>query len=291
MEIIDTHPHVIATDREKYPFDPLGGKLSPWAVERPLPAEQLLAEMDEAGVVRAVLVQASTVYGYDNRYVADSVQRYPDRFSGVCCVDVRAPDAAGRLRHWIHTRRLIGMRIFTSGSAAADDSEWLDDPATFPAWETVAELDIPICLQMKASAFVRLQGLLERFPGVRVVLDHFSHVPTDDGPPYARAADFFALARHGTVYLKLTAHNFHEFAAGAGTVASFLRRTIDAFGVDHIMWGSNYPASKGPLTELVALAQRELAFLPEPDRRWIFHDTAAALYPPVTRPDRRTRHR
>jgi L-fuconolactonase len=290
VEIIDSHPHVIGADRATYPFAPLGGKLAPWA-DPGLPAEQLLDEMDDAGVARAVLVQASTVYGYDNRYVADSVQAHPERFAGVCCIDVRAPDAAARLRHWIDDRRLAGMRIFTSGSAGADDSDWISDPATFPAWETAAELGIPVCLQMKASAFPRLDGLLRRFPGVAVVLDHCSHVPTDDGPPYERAAAFFELARHGAVYLKLTEHNFREFAGGAGTVESFLRRTIEAFGADHLMWGSNYPASKGPLKELVALAQRELAFLSESERRWILHGTAATLYPPIVHSDPRTTNR
>ncbi len=279
MTIIDIHPHVVSADRARYPYDPIGGKASPWVATRPVTAEALLSEMDAAGIASAALVQASTAYGYDNRYAADSAAAQPDRFTSVACVDVRAADAPQRLRYWIRERGMNGLRIFTSGSKEADDSAWLDDPATFPAWAAAAELGIPIAIQMKASGYARLTTLLNRFPGVPVVLDHFAHPPATDGPPYAAAAAFWSLAQSSRVYLKLTARNFEELNAGTGSVRSFLQRTVDVFGAHRIAWGSNYPASTGTLAELLALAQREIAFLPERDRAAIMAGTARTLYP------------
>jgi predicted TIM-barrel fold metal-dependent hydrolase len=279
MTIFDIHPHVVSADRERYPRDPIGGKASPWVASRPVSTAGLLAEMDGAGIAKAVLVQASTAYGYDNRYAADSAAAHPGRFASVACVDVRAPDAPARLRHWIRERGMSGLRIFTSGSKDADDSAWLDDPATFPAWAAAAELGIPIAIQMKARGYERLETLLRRFPGVPVVLDHFAHPPSTDGPPYAAAARFWALAASPQVYLKLTARNVEELADGAGSVNSFLQRCVEEFGARRIAWGSNYPASPGSLADLLALAQRATAFLTTADRDAIFHDTALALYP------------
>jgi len=57
---IDIHPHVIAQDERRYPRAPLGGRQSDWSRERPVSAEQMFAAMDEAGIERSVLVQAST---------------------------------------------------------------------------------------------------------------------------------------------------------------------------------------------------------------------------------------
>jgi predicted TIM-barrel fold metal-dependent hydrolase len=54
---------------------------------------------------------------------------------------------------------------------------------------------------------------------------------------------------------------------------------VDRFGANRIAWGSNYPAQPGPLTELVALALRELAFLPAAERTAILGATALRLYP------------
>ena len=90
---IDIHPHIIANDAARYPLAPLGGHQSDWSRTRPVSLEQLIAAMDEAGVQKAAIVQASTCYGHDNSYVADAVAAHPDRFTGVFSVDVLAPDA------------------------------------------------------------------------------------------------------------------------------------------------------------------------------------------------------
>ena len=81
--VIDIHPHIIATDERRYPRAPIGGKQSDWSRERPVSAEQMLKAMDEAGIERSVLVQASSCYGHDNAYLADAVAAHPERFGDV----------------------------------------------------------------------------------------------------------------------------------------------------------------------------------------------------------------
>src|SRR5215475_2261426 len=106
----DIHPHIISNDPARYPLAPLGGHQSDWSRTRPVTVEQLIAAMDEAGVQKAAIVQASTCYGHDNSYVADSVAAYPDRFTGVYSVDVLASDAPKHMRAW-YGRGLTGMRL------------------------------------------------------------------------------------------------------------------------------------------------------------------------------------
>ncbi len=93
---IDIHPHIIASDTKRYPLAPLGGHQSDWSRTRPVTVEQLTAAMDEAGVQKAAIVQASTCYGHDNAYVAIAADL--QRFTGVFSVDVLAPDAPERMR-------------------------------------------------------------------------------------------------------------------------------------------------------------------------------------------------
>src|SRR5580698_2430948 len=75
-DIIDTHTHVIATDNVKYPVAPLGGQQSTWSQNYPVDISGLIAAMDKAGVAKAVVVQASTVYGHDNRYAVEAVKTH-----------------------------------------------------------------------------------------------------------------------------------------------------------------------------------------------------------------------
>jgi predicted TIM-barrel fold metal-dependent hydrolase len=279
VKIVDIHPHVMSPDRERYPLTPAFDHVAPYVTERPISAEMMLADMQAAGVDQAALVHATMAYGYHNDYAADSAAAYPERFASVGSIDVRAADAPQRLRYWIRERGMNGMRIFTSGGTMAEDSDYLDDPATFPVWEMARELGIPVCLQMRTGGFARLHALFERFPEVPMIVDHLARPPAEDGPPYAAAAALWKLADAPNVYLKLTTNNFRELSKGKATVESFVQRCVDLFGSNRIAWGSNYPASEGTLPELVALARRELAFLPESDRNAIFHGTALALYP------------
>ena len=126
--------------------------------------------------------------------------------------------------------------------------------------------------------------VLERFPRVRVILDHMARPMIADGPPYAAAATLFSLARYGNLYLKLTTHNVRESRAGKATAESFFARVAKEFGASRIAWGSNFPASEGSLPGLLTEARSALAALPNRDREWIFFRTAQSLYPALAGP-------
>jgi predicted TIM-barrel fold metal-dependent hydrolase len=276
---VDIHCHVISTDTARYRRAPIGGHQSDWSKERPVDVEQMIAAMDAAGVATSVLVQASTCYGHDNSYVADAVAPHPDRFTGVCSIDVLAADACDVLRVWLG-KGFTGLRLFTTGSTMPGQQlGWLDDPKSFPVWELAGERGIPICLQMTAKGIPQVVTLLTRFPKVRVVLDHFARPSLEDGPPYAAADSLWQLARFGNVYLKATPHTFLEARRGKATPESFFRRAVAEFGASRIAWGSNFPAAAGTLAELLAMAEAAFSVLTPEEREWIFTRTALALYP------------
>ncbi len=275
---IDIHPHVISTDTTRYPHSPLGGHMSDWSRDRPVSVEQMIVAMDQAGIAKAALVQASTCYGHDNSYVADAVAAHPERFTGVFSVDVLASDAPKLIGYWIG-RKLTGLRLFTAGSTMKAQADWVDDPRSFPAWQCASEVGIPVCMQMTAKAIPQLIHLLERFPKVAVILDHLARPSLEEGSPYAAAAGLFDLARYQKVYLKLTPRIFAEAQRGKATPETFFGRLIQDFGASRMAWGSNYPASEGTLPELLALSQKCLSVLSPENREWIFSKTALTLYP------------
>ena len=275
---IDIHPHVISTNTERYPNAPVGGHKSDWSRERPVSVEQMIAAMDQAGIAKSALVQASTCYGHDNSYIADAVAAHPKSFTGVFSVDVLAPDAPEKIRYWVR-RNLTGMRLFTAGSTMPNQADWVDDPRSFPAWECASELGIPVCMQMTVKALPQLVRMLERFPDARVILDHLAKPALSDGPPYAAAAHVFRLADYKNLYLKLTPRTVAEAQNGKATHATFFPLLVSKFGASRIAWGSNYPASEGTLPELLKVSQAALSTLSPEDRDWIFSGTALVLYP------------
>lgn len=277
-KVLDIHPHVITIDTQRYPRGPLGGNQSGWSRDRPITHEQMVLAMDEAGVHKSAIVQASTCYGFDNSYVADAVAAHPDRFTGVFSVDVLAPDAPERIKHWVG-RKLTGLRLFTTGSTMPNQATWLDDPKTFPAWACARDLGIPVCVQMKQEGIPQLKVLLERFPDVRIIIDHLMRPSLESGPPYAEASGLFGLARYKNIFLKLTSNCVRDARKGAATPGSFFGRIVKEFGASRVAWGSNFPASEGTLRDILTESKQALAFLPEQDQEWIFWRTAQALYP------------
>lgn len=276
--LIDTHTHVIATDTRKYPLKPLFGKQSNWSAEHPLDHPDLLKAHIDAGVDKAVLVQASSAYGHDNSYVADSVAAHRDRFTGVFSVDVVAPDAVDTMKRWI-AKGLTGMRLFTSGSTHAEQETFFAEEAAFPAWQYASDQGISVCMQMRVKGLPLLETVLQRFPRVRVILDHFARAEAADGPPFAAAAPLWTLSKYPNVYLKLTHRPIEQAMKGKATPEAFLGKAVAEFGTSRILWGSNFPAAGPPLPELVAMARKALSFLPQGDQDYIFGKTALALYP------------
>jgi len=278
MSIIDIHPHVIATDTARFPLAPLGGTQSTWSRDRPTSYQQMIAEMDAAGVAKSAIVQASTAYGHDNAYVAEAIAAYPQRFTGVFSVDVLAPDAVEKMKYWIG-RGFSGMRLFTTGSTMPGQATWFADPSAYPAWEYAGEAGIPVCMQMTPQGFPQLRGLMDRFPKVRIILDHLARPHLVDGPPFAADQPFFDLARYGQVFLKVTPVNVEPKDWGKATPETFFGAVIAAFGASRLAWGSNFPATAGPLSAILRKAQAAFAFAGAADREWIFGKTAQALYP------------
>ena len=280
IPVIDIHPHIIAGDSDRYPRAPLGGQQSAWSQERPVGVEQLIVEQDRAGIRKAALVQASTCYGHDNSYVADAVEAYPDavhrcllvRHPGTRCVrhdgalDGPRADGLEALHHRQHHagsgglagRSALVPRVAQGRGGAPPGLPADDGGQAFRSWSTCSQ----------------------RFPGLRVVLDHLARPAQEDGPPYTAADSLWGLARFPGVYVKVTERNFLGAKAGKATPETFFGRLVSEFGASRIAWGSNFPASERSLPELLALARgRASASCRQADREWIFSRTAQTLYP------------
>jgi len=232
--LIDTHPHVMTAPSSRYPFAPVGDRQSAWSRGIELDSAAFAAMMRAAGVAKAALVQTSTVYGFDNRFLADAVASRPGTFAGVCSVDALAGDAPGQLSYWIRERGLSGVRLFAAAAA------------TGVLFERAQELAVPVDLQVRYPSIAAVRRVLGRYPSVRVVLDHLGGAPVTGGPPYRAAAGLLELAECDRVHVKFANHNLDAADEADGSTAEgFLEHLVAAFGADRVLWGSNFPNTFG----------------------------------------------
>src|SRR6266567_3316463 len=77
---------------------------------------------------------------------SDWSAEHPERFTGVFSIDVVAPDAVAKMKHWMG-KGLTGMRIFTSGSTHAEQETFFADEAAFPVWQYASDQGLSVCMQ------------------------------------------------------------------------------------------------------------------------------------------------
>ena len=267
--IVDTHVHPVSDDLTRYPFAVGADRGPDWYSGTHFTAEECIVQMDRAGVDQMVLVNSYSAYGYDNSYAAAAAAQYPARFVSVCRLDPLAP--AETLRSWIEERGMRGARLGTA------------DARAYPTCEQAQQLGIPVSLQVSRRDLGLVRDLASRFPDLSVILDHLSHPFLEDGPPYTAASELFALADYPNVFPKFSSMNFRESSAGKSTPQTFFEALVARFGPDRLLWGSDFPHTKGgptdPYKELVDLARTSLAFLAPADREQMFGGTARRLFP------------
>ncbi|MFB9833728.1 amidohydrolase family protein [Actinoallomurus acaciae] len=281
MSTADLHTHIISPDLDRYPHRPLGGKRSAWSAERPVDLDGLLRNLDAAGVEKAAVVQASTVYGFDNRYAADALAGHEDRLIGVCSVDFVADDAIDQVKYWVDERNFAGVRIRAAdGTTPVPSSTRLDDPRMDAVWSHLEARRIPVCVQMHSRNTGTLLSVLERFPRLVIALDHGARPRLDGGPPYAAAEELFGLTAYEGVFLKITPVTVRRADdEPGGDARKLVRRLVDGFGSEHVAWGSNFPASDGGLPELRDLVEAAAGELTTEEQTDVFGRTAARIYP------------
>jgi len=271
--IVDTHVHVVSDDREKYPVTT---KPPAWP---PTSGETLLAKMDEAGIDRAVLVQTYFTYGYDNSYMTDVALAHPKRFVSVCVLDPLAPTTPDQLVQLVEKHGVRGIRLMND---RAHNVISIDDPRTFPLWERIGALGIPVCIASLIDDVARVRVPVERFPHVQVAIDHIWGLKVGDPPFFDRIKPVLDLAPYPNLYVKIAVNNSFALRESKAEAQDFYGLLVDRFGARRIMWGSNYPAHSsvyGTLRERKDMGTNDLSFLGEEERRWILGETALSLWP------------
>lgn len=276
--MIDSHAHLISDDPERYKPAPLSGDLRPGDLDDPMTAERLLGEMDRAGVERAVLVQRGQVYGFDSSYICDAAERYPDRFVAVVSINGLADDVAAQVRHWVSERGARGLRVMEPSRDA--DPAWFANPEL---WRAAAEFDVPLCIHVfrwaRSSVLPKVADLAAQFPAVDVVIDHFSNIDAEQGPPdHGVDALMSLLASRPNVIMKFTTIPLGALEAKGIDTAAVTDRVAQLFTPDRMMWGSDIGQSKGRFSDMTAMGRRAVAHHEVDARHQMLGQVAARLY-------------
>lgn len=157
--------------------------LPPSSARLASPPELIVAQLDYVGVEKAV-IQSGHVYGRLNRFLADAVGKYPDRFWALAVVEEWRSDHPGQIRALDHAINDLGLHglYYDSGKIRhLNRTEMLDDRVFDPFWEHVRKMGIPVFWNVTTTEPGREGYLAEhaafgrwvrRYPEITVVYTH-----------------------------------------------------------------------------------------------------------------------
>ena len=212
---------------------------SPQAIFDGMSIEEMIADMDVAGVDRALL---SAFYHKDlavvsNEEVAEAVLKFPDRFVGSGTVNVlgKPPAVAAEVERLVTELNMKAIRLEPymygdgmTGLAPNDKHYW-------PVYLKCSELGVPVCIQVghtgpllpsESGRPIYLDEVALAFPDLTIIGCHL-------GQPWHEEMQTLAW-KHPNVYVETSARTPKHWPA------SFVE-FVKGWGQDKVLWGTDYP--------------------------------------------------
>lgn len=288
MEKVDAHVHVF--DRVSEEFPRTTSELAP--AEREARAETLLAEMDQAGIDRAVLIDMGGTALEHHRYVTHCVERWPGRFTATGLVDLAHPDPPARLRELAAATRIEGVRLGKLGDPGVRNVSELPVHGLF---QVASELGLNINVYGAPSNLGCVAMLAGAFPGVIISLDHLGICPsTPLQPDRWRRPRFSAeplpppsypqvleLARFPNVYIKVSGeYAFSKEPYPYADMKPMVEEVYRTFGPERMMWCTDFPwiVEEPGYGRLAVLLDHHLPDLSKAERELIMGGNALRVW-------------
>ncbi len=272
----------------------------PFRRETTFPPDVLVAQMDWAGVDKAVLLQGS-FHGESNAYVAQAVARYPERFIGAAFVDPRAPDAQASFAQLTGPGGFSVLKLEMSvgwGFTGLYPDLRLDEPGLAWLWPAAEQQGVIMVLDLGAVGIASYQteavaGIVTSHPALRVVIAHLAQPPLvapDDAHLNALWEAQIALGRHANVWFDLAAlPAYAPEDYPFPTARRYIERAVQLVSAERLMWGSDVPGLLAHATypQIVSYVARHCPFLSPNERAAVLGENAWRLFGEVFRRNRR----
>ncbi|MDF1590668.1 MAG: amidohydrolase family protein [Desulfobacterales bacterium] len=246
--IIDFHTHIfpgkIRENREKYfPAETAFSLLYSLPKSKLIGAQELIAVMDAQEIDKAV------VFGFPwknpktlsdhNDYIAESIERFPTRLIGFCCLDPFSEEAV------TEAQRCLAGSFSGVGELAYYQSGFDEGSINrlAPIMEICRQADVPVLIHTNKPighkypgkvpmTFPQLYGLIRKFPENKIVLAH-----------WGGGLFFFHLVKKE---IKESLQNIYFDTAASPFLydPKVYSIAVQIVGPEKILFGSDYPLIK-----------------------------------------------
>ncbi len=254
--------------------------------------EMLIANMDWAGVERAVLLQGP-FYGECNEYALDAVRRYPKRLMAAAYLDPWDENCRASFESTIASGAFRAVKLecsVASGLCGIHRGARLDDKALDWLWPQLERRGLVLVLDLGAIGSASYQTdavrrIAPRHGELKIVIAHLGQPSTTvemDSNLWRLWEEQIDLGRLANVWFDNSAlpHYLPGEQFPYPSAGRYLRMAIERTGPAKILFGTDIPGvlAYGNYAQLVRLTREHVAFLPPAEKSMIMGGNAVTVF-------------
>ena len=271
--IIDSHQHIWNPSKAHY--DWLGPDFA--TLYRSFEFEELLPELETAGIDFTIQVQSAD-NKEDTQLMRDSASKHEEVAGIVGYAPIHnAAQTAETLNSWKNDELMVGVRTLIHNQK---DPHWIlrDDVSEGLSVLEVEGFTFDL-VSVIPDHLRNISVLSERFPNLRIVIDHLSKPPvgSDDSKEWKELISI--AASNPLVYAKVSGlyssvGNLEDWSTES--IRPYFEYALDVFGPERLMYGGDWPISllAGGYTKVWEGLQPLFQELSKSDREQILGRTA-----------------
>jgi predicted TIM-barrel fold metal-dependent hydrolase len=224
-----------------------------------LTAEELLAEMDEAGVDAGLIHPPASWDPTSGALAIEAARKYPDRFAIMGQFPPENPDNVRLIPGWRNQTGMMGLRW---ALLYGDQPRLVKEGALDWIWPAAEKEGLPVSLQ--AGVFLKkFRSIAEAHPRLKLIIDHCGlKVLTKDADAIEHLDELLTLAKLPNVAVKATgAPAYSTEPYPFKNLHDPLHRIFDAFGPKRFFWGTDITRMPCSYRQCVTFFTEELPWL------------------------------
>ena len=244
MEVIDAQVHIVP--KGAAPIEVSGLTVRAHARSVEVTIEEMLDAM-AAARVDAAIITAQSLRSIGNSHALRAAAEHPRTFAVVGTVDPSLAEIDDVMSRWRSQPGMLGVRVVLLTTTQIN--LWLAGGLD-RLFAAAQRHSVPVCIY-PPTLLREIVPTFERFAELQFVVDHLglpqpTSVSDRDPEPFGRLPDLLALSRFANVAVKLTgAPTLRTKPYPFDDLWPHLHRIVEGFGVERIMWGSDWTRATG----------------------------------------------
>ncbi len=266
MKIVDAQVHIWYPNTPERPWPPANPDVKPHRDRQAFVLDDLLAEMNAAGIHRAIITPPGWEGDYSDKAI-EAARLYPDRLAVMGRFALDLPANREKVAVWKDQAGMLGMRLTFSG---AKQRKWLSDGTADWFWPAAEKASLGVMIYVPGN-LPPAKKIAERYPGLKLIIDHMACPRgSKDEDAFAHIGELCELARYPNVAVKIGALPcYTNEPYPYQKLHPYIRRVYDAFGPQKLFWASDLTRLPCSYALCKTMITEEMKWLTRADLEWI----------------------